>query len=209
MSDIELECKRTQQLHAQMLEGLQCCRYRGTFSVLGSDSLDDIVELARIGPTRFLADNYVYDHYTTMAAPMISRTAIPRFLLPQTSWGLSTAVRPTTQGIAEVRRHRSSIAPKGRATSSVTIALQRQRALQHQKQFRSFAAGYGSALEIRRNFSATAPQWKDHHFDTLKFIQRLKEEGFTDEQAEGMMRVLGDVIEERCVAIYSPCKRLG
>jgi hypothetical protein len=30
-------------------------------------------------------------------------------------------------------------------------------------------------------------------------VQRLKEEGFTEEQAEGMLRILGDVIEERCV----------
>jgi hypothetical protein len=52
-------------------------------------------------------------------------------------------------------------------------------------------------LEFRRNFSATAPQSKDHHFDTLKFVQRMEEEGFTEEQAEGMMRVLSDVIEER------------
>ncbi|KAI4612334.1 hypothetical protein J4E81_004457 [Alternaria sp. BMP 2799] len=51
-------------------------------------------------------------------------------------------------------------------------------------------------MELRRNFSATARQSKDHHFDTLKFVQRLKEEGFTEEQAEGMMRVLSDVIEE-------------
>jgi hypothetical protein len=28
-------------------------------------------------------------------------------------------------------------------------------------------------------------------------VQRLKEEGFTEQQAEGMMRILGDVIEER------------
>jgi hypothetical protein len=34
----------------------------------------------------------------------------------------------------------------------------------------------------------------------LKFVQRLKEEGFTEEQAEGMMRVLSDVIEERYVS---------
>ena len=40
-------------------------------------------------------------------------------------------------------------------------------------------------------------QLKDHHFDTLKFVQRLKDEGFTEEQAEGMMRILSDVIEER------------
>jgi hypothetical protein len=43
----------------------------------------------------------------------------------------------------------------------------------------------------------TARQARDHHFDTLKFVQRLKDEGFTEEQAEAMMRVLSDVIEER------------
>lgn len=41
---------------------------------------------------------------------------------------------------------------------------------------------------------------RDHHFDTLKFVQRLKGEGFTEEQAAAMMKVLNDVIEER----YAP-----
>ena len=53
------------------------------------------------------------------------------------------------------------------------------------------------AAVFHRQFSATAQQSKDHHFDTLKFVQRLKDEGFTEEQAEGMMKVLSDVIEER------------
>ncbi|KAK6376604.1 Protein fmp32, mitochondrial [Exophiala oligosperma] len=48
----------------------------------------------------------------------------------------------------------------------------------------------------RRAFSATAACQKDHHFDTLKFVQRLKDEGFSEEQAVAMMRVLNDVIEE-------------
>lgn len=48
-----------------------------------------------------------------------------------------------------------------------------------------------------RGFSATAVRPRDHHFDTLKFVQRLKDEGFTEEQAVAMMKVLGDVIEER------------
>ncbi|KAF2242588.1 DUF1640-domain-containing protein, partial [Trematosphaeria pertusa] len=47
-----------------------------------------------------------------------------------------------------------------------------------------------------RGFSATAAPSKDHHFDTLKFVQRLKDEGFTEEQAVAMMKVLSDVIEE-------------
>jgi len=48
----------------------------------------------------------------------------------------------------------------------------------------------------RRAFSSTSVQRKDHHFDTLKFVQRLKDEGFSEEQAVAMMRVLNDVIEE-------------
>ncbi|KAF2863612.1 DUF1640-domain-containing protein [Piedraia hortae CBS 480.64] len=47
-----------------------------------------------------------------------------------------------------------------------------------------------------RCFSTTPVQRKDHHFDTLKFVQRLKIEGFSDEQAVAAMRVLSDAIEE-------------
>lgn len=55
----------------------------------------------------------------------------------------------------------------------------------------------GSTIHHRRAFSATAIRARDHHFDTLKFVQRLKDEGFTEEQAVAMMKVLSDVIEER------------
>jgi len=48
----------------------------------------------------------------------------------------------------------------------------------------------------RKAFSTTAIQRKDHHFDTLKFVARLKGEGFSEAQAVAMMRVLNDVIEE-------------
>ncbi|KAI9373318.1 hypothetical protein BJX61DRAFT_533247 [Aspergillus egyptiacus] len=48
----------------------------------------------------------------------------------------------------------------------------------------------------RRAFHASAPRERDHHFDTLKFVQRLKAEGFSEEQAVAMMRVLNDVIQE-------------
>jgi E3 ubiquitin-protein ligase SHPRH len=37
---------------------------------------------------------------------------------------------------------------------------------------------------------------RDHHFDTLKFVQRLKDDGFSEEQAVAMMKVLNDVIQE-------------
>lgn len=48
----------------------------------------------------------------------------------------------------------------------------------------------------RRAFHASAIRQRDHHFDTLKFVQRLKDEGFSEEQATAMMRVLNDVIQE-------------
>lgn len=50
---------------------------------------------------------------------------------------------------------------------------------------------------LRRTFHVTARRARDHHFDTLKFVQRLQEEGFTETQAVAMMKVLSDVIEER------------
>jgi hypothetical protein len=50
---------------------------------------------------------------------------------------------------------------------------------------------------LRRAFHATSLRQRDHHFDTLKFVQRLKSEGFTEEQSVAMMKVLNDVIEER------------
>lgn len=48
----------------------------------------------------------------------------------------------------------------------------------------------------KRAFHATPSRGRDHHFDTLKFVQRLKDEGFSEEQAVAMMRVLNDVIQE-------------
>ncbi|RYP65301.1 hypothetical protein DL771_008370 [Monosporascus sp. 5C6A] len=46
------------------------------------------------------------------------------------------------------------------------------------------------------SFHATVARPRDHHFDTLKFVQRLRSEGFTEEQSVAMMRTLNDVIEE-------------
>lgn len=50
---------------------------------------------------------------------------------------------------------------------------------------------------MARPFSGTAAARRDHHFDTLKFVQRLKDEGLTEEQSVAMMKILSDVIEER------------
>jgi hypothetical protein len=57
----------------------------------------------------------------------------------------------------------------------------------------------------------TAMRGRDHHFDTLKFVQRLKDEGFTEEQGVAMMKVLSDVIEERYAqyADYNAHRRIS
>ena len=47
-----------------------------------------------------------------------------------------------------------------------------------------------------RPFHTTPTVGGDHHFDTLKVVQRLQHEGFSEEQAVATMRVLSDVIEE-------------
>ena len=47
-----------------------------------------------------------------------------------------------------------------------------------------------------KRFSTSPHLFRDHHFDTLKFVQRLKDEGFSEEQSKAMMLVLSDVIEE-------------
>lgn len=48
----------------------------------------------------------------------------------------------------------------------------------------------------RRAFHASAVMRRTHHFDTLKFVQRLRNEGFSEEQAVALMKVLNDVIQE-------------
>ncbi|EWC44635.1 hypothetical protein DRE_06624 [Drechslerella stenobrocha 248] len=47
-----------------------------------------------------------------------------------------------------------------------------------------------------RLFGSTTQLCRDHHFDTLKVVERLKAEGFTEAQSVAMMRVLSDAIEE-------------
>jgi len=56
-----------------------------------------------------------------------------------------------------------------------------------------------ASSHIRRSFTCTSRRERDHHFDTLKLVQRLRDEGFTEEQAVATMQVLGDVVEERYV----------
>ncbi|KAF1949592.1 DUF1640-domain-containing protein [Byssothecium circinans] len=123
-----------------------------------------------------------------MAAPA---TTIPRFLLPRITQS-ARYTRYAAFGSAPARGVHSASserAPRRHLAQqqSHVSAIQQQRCQQSR---------IISAAATRRSFSATAPQSRDHHFDTLKFVQRLKDEGFTEEQAVAMMRVLSDVIEE-------------
>jgi hypothetical protein len=131
-----------------------------------------------------------------MSAFAMQAAPLPRFLHPQLSWSARAGRSPALSAL-EARRHQYSSAPKRCATTPIATAIQQQHT-QRWPNRSQHATKHPSALESRRQFSATAPQLKDHHFDTLKFVQRLQDEGFTEEQAEGMMKVLGDVIEERC-----------
>lgn len=68
----------------------------------------------------------------------------------------------------------------------------------HGSQHRNLSArpSFVPSTKPARYFSTTHSLSRDHHFDTLKFVQRLKDEGFSEEQSKAMMLVLSDVIEE-------------
>jgi hypothetical protein len=118
---------------------------------------------------------------------------LPRFLLPKLSWQAGTVGRQSIRTLSIVAgtqaysrdpfNHQKSLAQPPRP--SVLGACNRKPRILE-------------PLSRGRSFHATARQLRDHHFDTLKFVQRLKEEGFTEEQSVAMMKVLSDVIEERC-----------
>jgi hypothetical protein len=120
----------------------------------------------------------------TMAA---SSTCIPRFLLPRLSW----SQHAQSSFHAAARIHASTL--PSASMNYTTRALSRA---QHFPSSSRVAFGQ-AAIQPRRHFSATTQRNRDHHFDTLKFVQRLQDEGFTEEQAVAMMKVLSDVVEER------------
>ncbi|KAI4867832.1 DUF1640-domain-containing protein [Hypoxylon rubiginosum] len=119
--------------------------------------------------------------------------ALPRFLLPRLSWagptGPSQLFRASTLPLENRRR-----SWPGNGTASFhSYPNQARRSL------RKTSKGPSLLLRnpgLRRSFHATAPRGRDHHFDTLKFVQRLQSEGFTEEQSVAMMKVLNDVIQE-------------
>ena len=136
---------------------------------------------------------------------MGSNTAtIPRFLLPQFSWktsslpslALASRTRPPTKGSAPApwnKSIRSSIASTPRISRRNGCASS---PLISYRQGPSLATYFHIPSKNGQCFSTTSTLSRDHHFDTLKFVQRLKDEGFSEEQSKAMMLVLSDVIEE-------------
>lgn len=155
-----------------------------------------------------------------------AHTAIPHFLLPQLTWrdtisqsrafgpkrSSSFLYLPVTLFVLHHKHHHnrnfSSLSstsllphtskplPSSPASSFLrqpaTFLLNRGYKISN-KQHR---CNVSTIFSQKANFS-TAPRWgRDHHFDTLKVVQRLKDEGFSEEQSRAMMLVLSDVIEE-------------
>ncbi|KAL1900593.1 Protein fmp32, mitochondrial [Sporothrix stenoceras] len=118
---------------------------------------------------------------------MALQQSLPRFLLPQLSW-----TAPLRQAHAKPMLFRlaATTAAFSTTTSSCCPAPQRRQTV---KSAPSFSP---SSLLARRAFHASAARRRDHHFDTLKFVQRLQDDGFTEDQSVAMMKVLNDVIEE-------------
>jgi Protein of unknown function (DUF1640) len=157
---------------------------------------------------------------TTMANTSRSVAELPRFLLPQLTWKSF----PVKGAVSQIRSTRHSKqrpripsfkqpAPLRTAKASLSSTLSccqsaRSESLQIRPRSTSQTCStdaapirhngvYVAAFKpARRAFSTSRALKKDHHFDTLKFVQRLRGEGFSEEQAVAMMHVLNDVIEE-------------
>ena len=131
---------------------------------------------------------------------------IPRFLLPRTSWTASGVVGAQSRAAYSfVAMHRSQQSAAGSPREHQTWS-KRETCRERRTETTPVSRALSDLLkrsvianvagQSRRAFSATARQQKDHHFDTLKFVQKLKDEGFSEEQAVAMMKMLSDVVEE-------------
>jgi hypothetical protein len=123
----------------------------------------------------------------------------PRFVLPKISSRV-TAVRPariatlsTLSDLNHECRRRDSRS-HGRAQETFQSRISEPQCL--------FSRRPPLPLTTAREFSVTPSRARNHHFDTLKFVQKLKDEGFTEDQAVALMKVLNDVIEERLASHF-------
>ncbi|TPX15537.1 uncharacterized protein E0L32_004235 [Thyridium curvatum] len=120
---------------------------------------------------------------------------LPRFLLPRLSWTASLGSR-SLAGVVVISspfsKEQHPCHAQARQFSQCKPASRRL----HRAASQPSSSSLLQQPALRRAFHASAPRSRDHHFDTLKFVQRLQSEGFTEEQSTAMMKVLNDVIEE-------------
>lgn len=128
---------------------------------------------------------------------MSKSVTVPRFLLQQLSWKVSkaSAVAPSH---CRIQKPFSSNITQRCSSSKVPAWYCENPHLALRRYSRTRLAD--TPLSFRevacRGFATAQRYHRDHHFDTLKFVQRLKDEGFSEEQSKAMMLVLSDVIEE-------------
>ncbi|CAJ2501637.1 Uu.00g044900.m01.CDS01 [Anthostomella pinea] len=115
--------------------------------------------------------------------------SLPRFLLPRLSWQGPAAPSHVLRAAAYTSQDQRLCRTAGLHTAhGVTQRSPTRPPLASSILLRN--------PSLRRSFHVTPRLGRDHHFDTLKFVQRLQSEGFTEEQSAAMMKVLNDVIEE-------------
>lgn len=126
---------------------------------------------------------------------MALQQSLPRFLLPQLSW---TAPLRRAHAKPMLFRLAATTAAFSTATPSCHPQMPPRRQSPNLKPISSSSSSSPSPSSplARRAFHASAARRRDHHFDTLKFVQRLQDDGFTEDQSVAMMKVLNDVIEE-------------
>lgn len=181
-----------------------------TFVQFGAFSFGSCYTVTR--PNRY---HFKRSKNTEKASEMNATQTVPRFLLPRLSWTspLSTTTTVTTslQGAFSValrQTRNTSNGAGGQAVPRRCIHTGGPNPARRQGILRENADSQPTRTlssivrnpALRRSFHETTARRRDHHFDTLRFVQRLQQEGFTEEQSVAMMKVLNDVIEERSAA---------
>lgn len=135
--------------------------------------------------------------YTTLSSKKQQKRQSARYLSSTRRQLHTSTLSPSPSLSPTACRQSGAVHPfiKSRTTSPNTLS-HRSSAEPRGNPIRYNGVYVAASKPARRAFHATVVRSRDHHFDTLKFVQRLKREGFSEEQAVAMMRVLNDVIQE-------------
>ena len=130
----------------------------------------------------------------SLALPLTVMTMNPSYL------SAPKIMRSTIQSMRPMQRHSYHLSLRTAQHHTLTTHLRphdaQKTATRHQNTTWHQMNIVRPAKPFHRAFSTTPVPAKDHHFDTLKFTQRLTEQGLSDEQAQALMKVLSAVLEE-------------